>query len=190
MYRFRTRPKYSDEELKEIYKTPHDHTRWPDHIVRVEKTIEVGLRMTDDSFSSIADLSCGNTAVIRGVGGVAGKRPVDVSIYLGDFAPGYGYQGPIEETIDRIPCVDLFVCSETIEHLDDPELVLRKIRQKSSKLLLSTPNCSWPDQNPEHYWSWDDEAVRAMLIDTGWDPVIYEESYIGMGYNFQIWGCR
>lgn len=194
MYRHRNRPKYTDDELKIIYAQPHDHTQWPDHILRVEKTIEVGRRLIDFDrcWVEVADLSCGNAAIAQELV----KGTCCYNLLLGDFASGYTYTGPIEETIDQILHVDLFICSETIEHLDDPDLVLRKIRDKADRLLLSTPNCSWPDPNPEHYWSWDNEAVQAMLIDAGWNPRFYEESrYIQeggsqLGYTYQIWGCE
>lgn len=193
MYRYRNRPAYTAEQLAGLYQTPHDHTQWPDHILRVEKTIEVGIRLYEPGMS-IADLSCGNAAIAKGIAQSA--EPAPESYLLGDFAPGYAFTGPIEETIDQIPHVDLFIFSETAEHLDDPDLVLRKIRDKSDRLLLSTPNCSWPDPNPEHYWSWDTEAVQDMLIDAGWNPRLYEESrYIQengdqLGYTYQIYGCE
>lgn len=197
MYRHRNRPKYSDAELKELYATPHDHTRWPDHISRVEKTIEVGLKLLGGAFiENIADLSCGDAHI-------AGKLQVAVwkqhdeapHLVLGDYAPGYQFEGPIEETIDQIPHVDLFIFSESAEHLDNPDEVLAKIRLKADMLLMSTPNCSWPDPNPEHYWSYDSEAVRQMLKWAGWLPTIEDESYHiqddgqPLGYRYQIWAA-
>lgn len=194
MYRHRNRPKYSEAELAELYSVSYDHTKWPDHILRVQTTIEVGEQLLVGIDSpSIADLSCGN-AVIASALADNGSGQFGLVI-LGDYTPGYEFTGPIEETIDQIPKVDLFVFSESAEHLDDPDLVLRKIRGKADKLLVSTPNCSWPDPNPEHYWSWDQEAVQGMLIDAGWSPKIYEESYYiqedgtPLGYRYQIYGC-
>lgn len=197
MYRHRNRPKYSEQELKELYATPHDHTKWADHIVRVEKTIEVGIDLIAGvDIATIADLSCGDAHIAGELQDYYwNERSEAPHLILGDYAPGYQFEGPIEETIEQIPHVDLFVCSETIEHLDNPDEVLSKIRLKADKLLLSTPDCSWVDQNPEHYWSWDAEAVHAMLLEAGWDPVIYEESYHiqpngqPLGYRFQIHGC-
>ena len=201
MYRHRNRRKYTDSELKLIYATPHDHTKWPDHIQRVEKTIAVGLRIVQAEWewscgNSIEDLSCGNAAIATGIARDSNVcQGTCFGMHLGDFAPGYEYQGPLEETIDQIPKVDLFICSETLEHLDDPEMVLEKIRIKADRLLLSTPNMTCPDANIEHYWAWDHEAVQEMLRDAGWTPEIYDESYYRqedgqpLGYRFQIWGC-
>lgn len=184
MYRHRNRPKYTEEELGEVYSRQYDHTRWDDHIARVAKTVELGKQMVCyDEGPCLADLSCGDGAIVSGINPWACHQ-------LGDFTPGHEYHGPIEETILQLDhSVDLFVCSETIEHLDDPDAVLRQIREASAMLLLSTPKLSWPDPNPEHYWAWDSEAVCAMLIAAGWDPIDYVEQYSGLGYTYQIWGC-
>jgi hypothetical protein len=109
--------------------------------------------------------------------------------YLGDYAPGYTYHGPIERTIDAIPPVDLFLCCETLEHLDEPEAVLKAIRYKTNKLLISTPICTFIDDNPEHYWAWDQEAVVGMLRYAGFEPILYRDTFYDPGYCFQIWGC-
>lgn len=190
MYRLRTRPKYSDVELAELYRVPHVHTKWEDHVHRVDRTIEVGKQFWAEyadppgELPCIADLSCGDAAIAEGLAEHA-------CLQLGDFAPGYEHQGPIEETIDQLDHpVDIFICSETIEHLDRPDDVLKQIRQKSRLLLLSTPWCQWPDPNPEHYHSWDDEAVRDMLVAADWNPVYYERYYTGLGYHYQIWFCE
>jgi hypothetical protein len=164
--RQRLRPAHSPEALAEIYAKPHDSTRWNDHIVRVDVTraLVKGLLRVDVPEGSndpptVADLSCGNGRIASNLG----VR----NVILGDFAPGYAHTGPIEKTIDEIDPVDVFICSETIEHLDDPDAVLRKIRQKARHLVLSTPIEAWDETNPEHYWAWDREEVEVMLFRAG-----------------------
>ena len=97
----------------------------------------------------------------------------------------------IDETIDQIPNVDLYICSETIEHLDDPEATLAKIRKKTKYLVVTTPNGEDNNGNPEHYWGWDVEGVRDLLTATGFTPVIsnilHFERFI---YDYQFWGCE
>jgi hypothetical protein len=140
----RLRPKWPDEELAKIYARPHDHRRWRDHHLRIGVTTAVATWMADAGLGSAADLSCGNGAVLNAV--------KSTTKFYGDYAPGYTYTGPIEETIDQIPHVDLFICCETLEHLDDPGAALVKIREKASMILLSTPVDNWGDPNPEHSW--------------------------------------
>lgn len=187
--RLRLRAKHSDEELRRIYAIPHDSSCWTDHHLRVDTTIQVGKWMQPES---IADLSCGDARIARGI---VAHRYADV--YLGDYAPGYLFVGPIEETISQIPDVDLFILSETIEHLDDPDLVLRLIRGKARKLVLSTPDgegITSPDPgNEQHYWGWTSDDMAEMLTNAGWNPQVYQSINFfdpGLIYNYQIWGCK
>ena len=179
----RLRPAYSEDELARLYARPHDHTRWPDHHLRVDATLAVARWMARDGIGSAADLSCGNGHILRSLDA---RRK-----YFGDYAPGYSITGPIDKTIHEIPTVDLFVCSETIEHLDDPDMVLIGIRAKARMLVLSTPVEAWDDANPEHYWAWDRERVESMVRAAGWLPHVYTAVDFrpqGLPYCFGIWG--
>jgi hypothetical protein len=183
--RKRLRPAHSDEDLRRIYRTPHDHRRWRDHHLRVDVTTAVAQWMTPGGVQSAADLSCGNGAVLQAV---QAKRK-----YFGDLAPGHEYQGPMEETLGDIPAVDLFICSETIEHLDDPDTVLARIRQQARGLVLSTPVDAWHDTNDEHYWAWSREGVEDMLTAAGWRLHAYATAdfrQLGLPYCFGIWGVQ
>lgn len=184
--RKRLRSAHSPERLAQIYAAPHDHTQWPDHVLRVEATIDVARKLVDGPVASAADLSCGSAAVLKAL---------DVEeLHLGDYAPGYQYHGPIEQTIEQIPGVDLFVCTETIEHLDDPDQVLRGIRAKTSMLILSTPVDNWDDRNVEHYHAWDEDGVAEMLAAAGFTvelQLLLDFRRHGPDYYaFGIWGCR
>lgn len=184
MRRERLRPAYSAAELATLYRVPHDADRWRDHRVRVGVTTAIARGFED--VGSVADLSCGNAEIARSL-------DAEVTI-LGDVAPGYGLMGPIEETLLVLPNVDLFICSETLEHLDDPEHVLRRIRQVTRYLVVSTPVDAWSDHgNPEHYWAWDREAVEAMFRAAEFDLVVYNALDMRPGwspYCFGVWGLR
>lgn len=187
MYRERCRPSYPSNELKEIYSKPWAmHQDWGDHIRRIEATAELSSHLVVGC-ETAADLSCGDAHW-------AHYYP-HLRWSLGDYAFGYEYRGPIEKTIKEIPEVDIFFCCETIEHLDDPDFILREIREKSQRLVLSTPNSYQFDENPEHYWAFDREMVGAMLEAAGWTPVNYldangwNDPTRVNGYAFQIWGC-
>ena len=108
---------------------------------------------------------------------------------LGDFAPGYELTGMIEETVHRVAHVNLFICCETIEHLDDPDAVLKQIRDRADALVLSTPIGETTPENPEHYWGWDQDGVRELLAGAGWEPVIQRDVLHPLA-RFQLWGCR
>ena len=180
--RKRLRPAYSEQELAHVYETPHQHSQWADHRLRVQMTIAFASWFKD--VNTIADLSAGDAVIINAIDAT--------TRYIGDFAPAYEFTGAIDETIDLIPKVDLFICSETIEHLDNPEATLAKIRQKTKALIVTTPIAEDNDDNPQHYWGWDEEAVRELLEGAGFSPVIsstlrfFDKSLV---YDYQLWGC-
>lgn len=194
MTRWQIRPFYSEQERAKIYNRTYDHTWWPDHIERIHRTcsvlydfaVEVGAQ-------SVADLSCGDAAIIAGCG-----KSWNDGIHLGDlvtpkvqsWAAQY-YQGPIEQTIEQIPPVDLFLCSETLEHVEDPDALLRSIRDKAQHLLLTTPHGENHARNPEHYWSWEREDISDMLWDAGWkhqEVHLWKPAYEHPDtYTFQMW---
>lgn len=174
------RPFYSQAELAAVYVAPYRHRAWPDHIARVTRTAEI---LADMRPESVADLSCGDGEVVI----QAGVR--DIAI-LGDLAPGWPYRGPIDQTIQAIPDVDVFVCSETLEHVEDPDGLLAAIRGKARRLLLSTPIGEDHDLNPQHYWGWDVVDVEEMLHKAGWTGhvEVFEPSPQPY-YAYQIWRC-
>lgn len=185
MRRERLRPAYDPDELATVYAQPHRHFDNADHRLRVAITINLA-RALVGSVGSVADLACGDATVASAVD--ASRR------YLGDLAPGYELTGPIELTIEQILPVDLFVCTETIEHLDDPDTVLKAIRGKTAALVLSTPVGCFHDRNPEHLWSWDRQAVEAMADVAGFRVDVYAELDLTAAgpdhYAFGIWGLR
>ena len=175
----RLREKYTDEELKKIYDAPHVSSKWEDHNIRVDRTIEFAKKNFPNA-STAADLSAGDARIINAL---ALKET-----YIGDYAPGYQFTGPIENSISEIPVVDLFIISETIEHLDDPGHVLSLIRGKTKGLVLSTPVNKFDDNNPEHYWAWDYEGIESLLVEAGF--TIIDSDVIALGekfyYDFQL----
>lgn len=178
----RLQPAHSDEALKEIYSVPHNSDRWSDHIERVNRSIDF-IKENCGDISSAADLSCGNGKILKAM-------DCDVK-YFGDFAPGYPLTGPIDKTISNLDIVDLFICSETIEHLDNPIETLKLIRQHTKKLFISTPVDKFDDDNLEHYWSWDFDGISETLISAGFVIKKYERlELINNYYIFALVYCE
>jgi len=179
--RQRLRSAYEDDALKNIYPVPHNHLQFADHIIRVNTSIDLLKKF--GSYESIADLSAGDATIINSL--------ESDQKYIGDFAPGYEITGAIENTINEIPEVDLFICSETLEHLDNPDAVLTAIREKTNYLFVSTPNGESNNHNPEHYWGWDSEDMKEMLIKAGFEPQVFHllefKNYV---YDYQMWICK
>lgn len=187
--RVRLRPAWSEAELREFCPVPHDHTHWADHIVRVQDTIALAHELAPHP-QVIADLSCGDAAIPRALAGMTGDNPsLGPSLILGDFAPGYEITGMIEQTVTQVTDADLWIFSETAEHLDDPDAMLKQIRKRAWNLVLSTPLSEFTPINPQHYWGWDHDGVREMLEGAGWKPVIQRDVLHPLA-QFQIWGCQ
>lgn len=189
----RVRPKWSAEELAKIYAKPHDHRIYGmGHHLRVQTTIVLASAYAQaQGWRSIADLSCGNGAILDAVTEDWAPLGPTPTIIYGDYAPRYPVRGPIEETIHELPdVVDGYVLSETLEHLDDPEAVLELIRLKARHLVLTTPLEAWNDSNGEHYWAWDRESVETMLKRSGWVPDCFaslDSRVFGEPYLYGMW---
>lgn len=208
MYRHRQFERLSRHRLAELYSSPHAHDKWPDHVHRVKDTISFakahglhlpGVDLGDSpedhlhpdlqgghvQCNHVADLSCGDATI---------ARALCLTPILGDFAPGYEFHGAIEDVISQIPFVQVFVLTETLEHLFDPGMVLDKIRAKTETLLLSTPvhNPGDVDHNPEHYHVWDREGVEAYLTEASFTVKAYKEIHDGVPshYRYGTWVCR
>lgn len=181
-------------DLAEVYKEPHDHRAYGhDHAVRVALTQGLGVWLANwKGCRSGADLSCGNGKIADHIAVHAGTRFV-----LGDYAHDdrYDYHGLMELTLVElgadIVSVDLFVCCETIEHLEDPGYVLKTIRRQASCLLLSTPIDNFGDTNPEHLWAWDRDGVTELFTRAGFTELAFAASIvqpdIGGAYTYGIW---
>ena len=181
----RLRPSMTPEELAVVYGQPYNHRNWEEHVRRVHVTVGLGwaMQLNPGGSGEVADLSCGD--------GTIAQELAYYPIY-GDITPGWPIVGPIEQTIHQIPHVAMFVLSETLEHLEDPLGVLAAIRGKADKLLLSTPTheSGQHDDNPEHYWQWDQFDIASLLTRAGWTG----DHLILLGgpawhYGYQIWGC-
>lgn len=190
--RSRLRPAYEAAELARLYAAPHQHAGFPDHVLRVAETLKLArelISMTGPP-ATVADLSCGDATIPRAAmqQSAPGSR-----LMLGDLAPGYEFTGPIEQTIRHITHADLFICTETLEHLDDPDLVLRELAGVAAALVVSTPDDEPRGLNAEHYWSWNRDDFRAMLRKAGWTPVLNRNitwrDPNNWPWSYQIWGC-
>ena len=178
---------YTAKELAEIYATPHDHAIYGrGHGIRVNMTIQLAKDMAYQAEAkSVADLSCGNGAIAKAL-------DIEKTI-LGDYAEGYEYSGFLEVNLKKIKNVDLYICSESIEHVEDPGSVLNLIRSKSQTLILSTPIDAWYDTNDEHYWAWGKQDVEMLLKNAGWTPdvfVMLDTTVFGEPYIYGMWGCK
>lgn len=205
MKRVQLRPFYTEEQLAQVYDHPYDHRRWEDHIFRIEHTICFVADLIQErklQGGSAIDLSCGDGAVLRELR----RTGLVNTVELGDRVPAdhLTVVGPIEETIKNfqpqtiVRCCgkpgvnryfDLFICTETLEHIQDPDELLLAIRLTANYAIFTTPVGEFNDGNPEHYWGWDAEALREMLTTAGFIILAHEivpTSY----YTYQFWAVK
>jgi len=198
------RPEGEATFYKKTYPAGYQHDVWPDHIERVKASADLIERYIAP-IKTAADLSCGDGALLNMI-----SRHLDLA-FFGDLngAPASAFascraactesvmSGPLPDTLAYLPSapVDLFILSETIEHVDDPDALLRAIGAHARYLFLSTPVSETADVgNAEHYWGWSQVDVRDMLQANGWTPlelsILAPESTRHLGplaYTFQLW---
>lgn len=183
------------------YPTGYCHDVWPDHVERVKASVDL-IRRYSGSIHTAADLSAGDAAILRGL-------PSLDRVWVGDlngvdqFQRGWNGSttevtalppGALPTSLDQLPQqVDLFVCSETLEHLDDPDALLARLPLYARYLFLSTPVAEEGNGNEEHYWSWNQADVHHMLQDAGWSAMecqilhpLSTRSLPG-AYTYQLW---
>lgn len=194
-----------------VYPDGYRHDVWPDHVERVAASVEM-IRQYSNQVRTAADLSCGDGAILRALT----QAGVLSEVFLGDLngAPdpalslwrsGSRYlkvsalpPGPLPDSLWALPesvlPVDLFVLSETLEHMDDPDDLLRQLEMFSKYLFLSTP-VDEPEGsgNLEHYWGWGTDDIHDMLEATGWHPlerkilVPVSTTHLPDAYHYQLW---
>jgi len=188
------RPFHDDVTLAKVYDHPYDHTHWSDHVERVKWTIAHGIQFAREvNAVNLVDLSCGDGAILRGI---AAELPGSTTLF-GDLvdADHIHMTGPIEKTILSVQSewpADLLVMTETLEHLQDPDTVLRAARSRFRAILVSTPideDNEVHGDNVEHYWSWGTDDISGMLTEAGWRPIHFSRLDLPF-YDFQLWGCR
>lgn len=194
--RQRKRPAYSPEELNRLYAVPRQPAEcYADHPELAncqnpglvdELTIAMGLGF--GTVASIADMSCGSGEIPRRLGAHSDIEPI-----LGDFGPGWEYHGPISETVQQLPVVDLFVLAQTLEHLDDPDADLALIRAHCRYLLLAT-SVDEVELVEDHYWSWSRDDVEEMVRAAGFTTSGYIDIDLTAHWyphcRFGVWALR
>lgn len=195
------RPEGEAAYYARVYPDGYRHDSWPDHVERVKASADMIERYAGQ-IRTAADLSCGDGALLNMI-----SRRLTRAV-LGDLngvptSAVTGCRAQVLETIGtaalpdslkHLEPVDLFILSETLEHMDNPDALLARLIGVSRYLFLSTPVSESVDSgNLEHYWSWGITDVYDMLHAAGWEPLdqrtLRPESTRDMpgAYRYQMW---
>lgn len=201
------RPEGEAAYYARTYPSGYRHDVWPDHVERVAASSAL-IRRYAGSIRTAADLSCGDAAVLKGCADFLDHVTLgDLNGVPDDVFDEAGWD-PHLTSLHRLPAgqlpgslehlsgtpSDLFVLSETLEHLDDPDLLLGLLTRHARHLFLSTPLDESPETgNPEHYWAWGQVDLHQMLLATGWTPlelkIVKPRStrHMANAYTYQLW---
>jgi len=180
------------------YQVVRDNFVWPDHIARLLTTAGIVAWFGP---GTVCDPACGDASILE----AAYRLRPFVSAILGDISvpqiealrPSFPAKlrfGTAIETLGDLPdkSVDVVVLTEILEHVEDPETLLREARRVGGALVASSPIDEVPGTgNHEHVWSYSTGDYFDMLREAGWNPVISQMLELpGYVYRFQTWGCR
>jgi 2-polyprenyl-3-methyl-5-hydroxy-6-metoxy-1,4-benzoquinol methylase len=175
---------YTSEQRAELYSKVFDPARWPEHVERIERTIRIIQSYVVDEMDGdsgiVVDLSCGDGSIAHTL------RTTSRHVHAVDLTDGPDMLDTLRAWNEEP--ADLFICTETIEHLEAPWTALELIAQHTRHLVLSTP-LDEPDQgNWEHYWSFSLRDVYDLLTQAGFtDLERLVLSGRGWHYNYQVW---
>jgi SAM-dependent methyltransferase len=85
----------------------------------------------------------------------------------------------LEGTVEDIPVPDesfeLVLCTQTLEHVDDPARAVRELRRvvaPGGRVLVSTHGVQVYHPNPEDYWRWTHAGLRRLFREhASWSTV-------------------
>ncbi len=176
------------------YQVARDNNTWPDHVLRYLATAAAIAWLRPDS---VCDPACGDGSVVSTL-----NMLMPVRAYLSDISQpsidalreshsrSVVCMDATERLVTLPETVDVVILTEFLEHIEDPDAMLRVARSRANHLVASSP-VSEAGGNPEHLWSWDTDGYRTMLIATGWEPVSLQlVSFETFPYTFQIWTAK
>lgn len=76
-----------------------------------------------------------------------------------------------------LPLAEVVVCTEMLEHLEDPHRFLWELKQRGVVYgVFSSPHSETPEYHEwNHAWAWDREGYGSMFEQCGWEILSHED---------------
>lgn len=197
---------HTDQELEKVYGDGQGFREKGFDFTYRMNVLSSAVRLCLDRFTieSIADLACADCLPIASSIVVGQELP---ALHLGDFAKvnvanakqlfkqykslTY-YHGRIEDTVDEIPKVDLFILNEILELVSEPEKVLSKIKTRARYVVVLTPcNEKKREDGFNNCWSWNYDDFKKMLVRANFIPMMGQLIQFDFDTifknNYQLW---
>jgi 2-polyprenyl-3-methyl-5-hydroxy-6-metoxy-1,4-benzoquinol methylase len=178
------------------YQVIRDNFVWADHVLRLLATAGAVAWLKP---STVLDPACGDASIVEHAHAL---YPIEHA-YLYDISrpqianlkPTMSHtKGALDIFELQWPTVDVVILTEILEHVEEPELLVRRARDAGKYLVASSPIDESVDvNNHEHLWAWGVYGYRDMLVAEGWKPKAYTEvafPHSGYPYTYQIWICE
>ena len=89
-------------------------------------------------------------------------------------------RGPVEALPVEDGSFDVVLCTQVLEHCDDPAQAVRELRRVTApggRVLASTHGVQWYHPSPVDYWRWTHEGLRRLFsTNADWGSVEVEPS--------------
>lgn len=165
---------YKDRELA-------DHINQSDHRPRLMQVLEY-LKEIAKPEMTICDFGCGNGGLIKEI-----EKELPNTIWGYDLQPSNvkdakekGTDVIYKDFINEDWIVpDIAICTETLEHLVDPDAFLNKLKENGVKYIIaSSPDYETADFHaPFHLWVFTENSYKEMFEQNEWIVDIHHKDH-------------
>jgi 2-polyprenyl-3-methyl-5-hydroxy-6-metoxy-1,4-benzoquinol methylase len=151
-------------------RAPAAHLEMPDH----QERLAVAAKRVQELASmfrltTVVDLGCGDGGLLSTLDRVR-RWGYDLTPTAPTAGRARGVDVRYLDVIhDEPEWADIAVCTEMLEHLEDPHTFLARVFAHCTGLVCSSPATENDREHYEHHlWAWDVDGFRTMVENAGW----------------------